>query len=381
MGFSRQNTQDAQVWDSFNAGNPVRMPVVLGINPRVILLNPALNVKQITFKQYMESPDTMMDIQLQFADYRDQNYAFDQQMDAQEQGWFIYVDFQNVFDAAWFGGTIEYPQNNCPHTKPFLHDDNKNMLFEKGFPGAFEGLGQTGMEYYEYFLEQKQKGLTYKNKPIDSVGAPFMNTDGPFTVACNIRGTANFIIDLYEEPNYAEQLLSFITEATIRRIKSWRKYLGQPERSGGMFFADDSIALLSMDDYTRFILPYHKRLIQELTDGSTPNSIHLCGDASRFFVLLRDELNIRTFDTGFPIDFAAVTKRLGPNVTVQGGVNVSLLLNGTAQQIYDETVRIIKEVTPNTKRFIMREANNLCPCTPPENIQAMYNAVLEHGWY
>ena len=62
-------------------------------------------------------------------------------------------------------------------------------------------------------------------------------------------------------------------------------------------------------------------------------------------------------------------------------VYVDLLLGGTPQQVETETRRIIGEVKPVTRRFIMREANNLAPCTPPENIAAMYEAVRQYGVY
>lgn len=39
------------------------------------------------------------------------------------------------------------------------------------------------------------------------------------------------------------------------------------------------------------------------------------------------------------------------------------------------------EVMPYTDRFVMREANNLSPCTPFENIYSMYQTVREYGGY
>ena len=36
---------------------------------------------------------------------------------------------------------------------------------------------------------------------------------------------------------------------------------------------------------------------------------------------------------------------------------------------------------PYTRRFVLREANNLPPLTPLENVAAMYNAVREYGHY
>jgi len=36
---------------------------------------------------------------------------------------------------------------------------------------------------------------------------------------------------------------------------------------------------------------------------------------------------------------------------------------------------------PYTDRFVMRDANNLSPLTPNENIYAMYQTVRQYGWY
>ena len=219
--------------------------------------------------------------------------------------------------------------------------------------------------------------------PLGSIGAPFGSTDGPMTVACAIRGATQFCLDLYEDPDYARALLDYVTEATICRVKAWRRYLGQPEKTPGrgFGFADDSIALLSTADYERFILPSHLRLKRELGDPSAPTGIHLCGDAARHFPLLAEKLNINAFDTGFPIRHGDLVRRMGPDIRINGGPTVGLLLSGTPEAVYAETLRIIDEVRPYTRKFVMREANNLAPRTPPENVAAMYRAVREGGCF
>jgi uroporphyrinogen-III decarboxylase len=74
-------------------------------------------------------------------------------------------------------------------------------------------------------------------------------------------------------------------------------------------------------------------------------------------------------------------RELGPDIRVDGGVHVDILQNSTPEAIRAETKRIIHAVKPYTKRFVMKEANNLPPCTPPVNIRAMYETVLEYGRY
>ena len=93
---------------------------------------------------------------------------------------------------------------------------------------------------------------------------------------------------------------------------------------------------------------------------------------------MRDELYIGTFDTGFPINLGKTVRELGENVMIHGGVNINTLLNRSESDVKAEAKRILEDVLP-CKNFVMKDANNLCPKTPPENVIAMYEAVKEYG--
>lgn len=125
-------------------------------------------------------------------------------------------------------------------------------------------------------------------------------------------------MDLYTDPDYARELLSFITEATILRIKAYRKTLGQEMKPQSFEFADDSIELLPTEMYKDFVMPFHRKLIEELS-GEGPHSVHLCGMPGRHMTLLRDELNINSWDAGFPVDYSRVRAELGPDFLIQTG--------------------------------------------------------------
>jgi uroporphyrinogen-III decarboxylase len=208
-----------------------------------------------------------------------------------------------------------------------------------------------------------------------------MGTDGPLTVAANIRGATEFFTDLADDPEYARKLLEFITEATIRRIKAWRKYLGQPEKQENYWFADDSVQLISTEMYREFVLPCHKRLRAELSSTSVGGGVHLCGDSSRHFNVIRDELGMRSFDTGFPIDHAAIRKRLGPEIEILGGPPVEMIRSSTPEQVYERACEILKSGIMEGGRFVLREGNNLAPGTPLENIEALHRAAQTCGRY
>ncbi len=381
LDYKRHNEQVKEVWDSYNKGTPIRVPMIIGVNPRYILLDPKYNKKGITFRDYFEDPEVMFHVQLMFRDFVMHHIVADHEMGIPENGWKIVVDFQNNFESAWLGAEIVYQDGNCPVCEPFLDDDHKNLLFERGLPDAFSGLMGKAREYTELFNEKRQKKFTYKGAPLAPVYPAILSTDGPFTLACNIRGTDQFCIDLYEDPEYAHQLLDYITQATIQRLKAWRRYFNQSERQAGFSFADDSIALLSPEMYRDWILPYHRQLVEELSTSEAENSIHLCGNASHQFPALLKELNVTSFDTGFPIDHRNVLQGLGRDVTMFGGPTVDILLRGTTQDVVEETKRILLSVKDITKKFVLRDANNLPPLTPLENIQAMYDTVNTYGVY
>jgi uroporphyrinogen-III decarboxylase len=60
---------------------------------------------------------------------------------------------------------------------------------------------------------------------------------------------------------------------------------------------------------------------------------------------------------------------------------VSLLKNSSPDDCFRETARILQSGIKEGGRFILKEANNLPPCVPPDNLAAVYRACHEFGTY
>lgn len=378
--FKEHNSEIEKVWDSYRKGTPIRMPMITGISDRFFVMNKTTNPKNISFYDYSNDPKLMFDMQCEFSKYAKFNIIGDHQMGIPQEGWTVNVDFQNYYEAAWYGCNVEYPDNEVPFAVPMLNDDNKNILFEKGIPDPFGGFMAKAKEYYDIFKELSVKKLILGQK-INNIGAWFTGTDGMFTIACELRGADNICIDMYEDPDFYHQLMDYLTESVIMRMKAWRKYMGVDIISKEFWFADDSILLLSTDMYKEFVLPYHKKLAQALSTMENRGGVHLCGDATRHFKTIRDELNVYTFDTGFPVDHKSLCLELGDEVTIQGGPSAQLVQCGTINEIDAESKRIIELVKPISKKFIFRDGNDIPPYTPLENIQALYDACKKYGQY
>ena len=68
--------------------------MILGVNPRYLLLDPRYNPKGITFEQYFTDPEIMFHVQLEFQDFVRHHMWADHEMGVPEEGWSITVDMK-----------------------------------------------------------------------------------------------------------------------------------------------------------------------------------------------------------------------------------------------------------------------------------------------
>jgi uroporphyrinogen-III decarboxylase len=373
--FARHNAEVKQLWEAYNAGKPPRIPIIIGLATRFFMMHPVANQRGWTFREFTENPDTMFEVKLAFERWHRFNILQDYELGLPEK-WNLGVDFQNYYEAAWFGCPIEYLGDQVPDTRPAFADAPERVM-ERGLPEPFSGVMARVREYVEHF-RARAKTETFLGRPIEVSAASGLGTDGVMTVACNLFGPDVTCEMMGGEPERLHRLFDFITEATIRRMKAFRELFKVPVPQDGFGFADDSIALISTTMYREHVLPYHRRLCNALAT-TKPRSTHLCGDATRHFKTLRDELNIQTFDTGFPVDFAWLRKELGPKVRINGGPHIEFLRTAKPAAVREEVRRILQSGILEGGLFTLREGNNLAPHTPLENTEALYHGGREFG--
>ncbi len=382
MDYDKHNQKVHRIWETYHAGVPEKVPVIIYYDARIWLRQPGEHRRRITLSEYIQDMDLMLQCQIKAQAYKQTYILSDELMGyPHEEGYSVMVDFQNYFEVAWLGGQVQFGEE--PHARPFLNDDNKYSIFDNPPPDAFSGIGEEALIYYEYF-QNKGKTYLYKGIPVKHISLPFnmTGTDGPFTIACGIRGTENFLADLIFDSDYAHRLLDYLTTAIISRIKQVRQYLELDLQPATFGMGDDAVALISPLMYKNMVLPYHARLYDELCTLDGERHMHLCGKAQHLFKSLHNDLGIMCFDTGFPIDFGVLYRQLPSSVRVNGGPNVLLLLNGDTCQVAAETQRILcSGVMEQSKSFVLRDANAICPGTPLDNINTVYQTCEQFGYY
>ena len=326
--INKHNLEAQSVWDAYNEGKPIRPPVGLGTATQFFIFNDLLNPDEnVDFETYTKNAKTMLDFSLRSALWRIENIApYCDDLISLPDEWVVRVDLQNFDEAAFFGAPVEFLPHQVPDTRPILTGNQKYDLFNKPLPDFTNG-GWYGKAHqiYETMQEYLIKNPTFYDRPV--VLEPFGYwTSGILTVAVALRGQELFT-DFYEDPQYVHMLLEFITDATIKRMHAQYDYFGIKFPDSQLFFADDAIQMISQKMLYQFLLPLYKNFKTSVTTAQKIK-IHLCGNASRHFKTLRDELGVFEFETGFPIDFGDIRLQLGQEVTIYGGPNIMILKKG-----------------------------------------------------
>lgn len=374
------NEEKQSVWQAYHNGKPVRVPVTFGVNPRVVLFDPDWNPKGISFEEYFTDAKALIEIQLQFMEYRAQfSNQYCDSPTGRPKEFTFYVDNQNSYDSLYFGTPIEFRDGQVADTTPILSGSNKYRIFDMDIEHPLDNpFVKDCIRRYED-IKSAIGSLSYHDMTF-KVAPPTMGFDGHLTIATCLRGSELYS-DIYEDPDYFKRLLDFIHRAVIMRNRALAELFQQPIFSGkSAGFADDSIQLISTQTYREMVLPFH-RAWYGMWSVEGPHSIHLCGDATRHFLTIHEELNVYSFDTGFPVDHGWLRKTLGNDVEIYGGPEASILRNGTSEEVYKRTREILESGIMEGRRFVLRDANNLPPRCPEANLDAMYCCCLEHGNY
>jgi len=378
MDFTQHNEEVRQVWDAYTAGRPIRVPVLITSGPRIWILDANLNREGLSWQQYLNQPEIFYQVTLNHKYYAAHHIPQDDEMGIPAESWKIMLEFGNVYEESWLGCEIVYPEGQIATTRPRYAGEAKYEILERGIPGPFDGFMGHIREFYEYCVARASRE-GFHDKPVHISPPVPLGSDGPLTVANGIRGTAIFE-DMLTDEDYYHQLMQLVTTAIITRIRAWREYLGLDPKPTRGWFADDAVQFLSTRLYREKVLPYHRQYYEALF-GAGPHSIHLCGNVQRHLPILVKELNVKSFDTGFPINWRTLRDEVGDDVEIQGGVPVHNLLNDTPAEIERLTREILSSGIMRGGKIILKEANDLPPRVPLANLWAMYETGRQYGKY
>jgi uroporphyrinogen decarboxylase len=202
---------------------------------------------------------------------------------------------------------------------------------------------------------------------------------GPFSLACEIRGMEQFMMDLAtcEEPQKIHRLLEYCLEVSKRYCNA------QVEVGAHMTSIGDSPSgpdLLSPRMYRKFAWPYVQKLVDHLHAENVRISYHICGNATPIIEdMVKSGADVLEFDQ--KADQKICKAASAGKTTLLGPVDPGeVMARGTPELVIEKCREAINILAPGGG-FILGPGCALPPTTPDENIHAMIEAAKNFGVY
>jgi uroporphyrinogen decarboxylase len=214
-------------------------------------------------------------------------------------------------------------------------------------------------------------------------------------IGCNLfewgtflRRIDNFLMDLLAEPEQVERLLDALMEVHLRTLQKVCAAVGDVVDvcRFGDDLGTDTGPFMSPATYRSLFKPRHTKLCEFVHRNSSMHTfLHSCGS---IHALLPDLIEAG-FEIINPVQTACrdmeaekLKRDFGKDVTFWGGGcdTREVLNHGSPQQVRDDVRRRIEVLSPGGG-FVFNTIHNILPDVPPQNIEAMFDAVREYGAY
>lgn len=197
---------------------------------------------------------------------------------------------------------------------------------------------------------------------------------GPFSLACLLRGPEQLMMDLMDEENHAPiaRLIDFCRQACVRFAKAQLE-AGAHATSIGDSFAGPN--LISPQLYRQFALGPETELVREVQATGGPLSIHICGNTNRIIGDM-GTTGARILEVDWQLDMAEARRQVPAGTVLMGNIDPSdPMVLGTPAQVTAAARRII--AATGGRGLFLSSGCALGRNTRPENLHAMVAAVRE----
>jgi hypothetical protein len=303
----------------------------------------------------------------------------------------VYPDFMWVEDVNAFGAEVEVPMDDSPWVaRPHLIKKDEDLVKLREVDYINTGMHGKMINYYR---KMKEIAADYQYRFSD--GKIIEATEivrpggsgilGLIGIANDLYGTENFSIALYDKPDWAKELLQIICDKSIEWIEHVLELSGgdagfcSDRYNNIVHVGDDGTAQLSYDQVVEFSLVPFKKLADFIRSKGCEVQAHNCGRADHLLDFWSKDVGIdRYYGFSYLTDRSSIKEKMGGRIKLFGGIDTTLLLNGSPEEVTKYTENTLK-ILKNVPGYIIMDGHNIAPGTPTENINAMTSASKQFG--
>ncbi len=199
---------------------------------------------------------------------------------------------------------------------------------------------------------------------------------GPFSLAAEIYGMDNFLMDIMDEDMEEEIfcLLDYCAEACICYHKALLEAGAHGTSMGDSTAGPD---VLSPAMYEKFAMPYEKKVIDAVHEAGGLISLHICGNATKILPQMCS-LGADILEIDQKTDLPKAAEVVEGKCTLLGQISPILLKEGTLGEIKEAGEKTIATIGGKTQTgFIFGPGCALGCSTPKENVHTLVACVIE----
>lgn len=211
------------------------------------------------------------------------------------------------------------------------------------------------------------KATKYVLDTVDDI-YPMTICEGPVTIAGNIRGVEDFLMDLYDEPEACKKLLDLAVDTII-------DFLDELAAVGAKYvYVPDPVAsLLSPASYKDFVLECHKKIYAHMEKSGITGRLHMCGDTEALLPLT-STCGAKIIDIDHAVDYEKALALVEDRCILNGNIDpVEDVYSADAKHTYDAIYNLGKKI--NRPDALYMPGCELPTTTKIENVKAITKAL------
>lgn len=265
--------------------------------------------------------------------------------------------YREAFD---FGAKIEFPYDDLPKCKEYPIKNISDIINLKRFePNASVRILDRikAIELYK-----KEAGNHY----------PVLGwVEGAFAEAADLRGVNEIMMDVYDEPEFLRELVNVSCEQAILCAKA------QIQAGADFIGIGDAVAsLVSPSIYNEFVLPFEKKIIEEVHEAGARVKLHICGNVTHILDLMV-ETGADIIDIDSMVDFKSAIDMFNGHCSACGNFDpVRILYNGSPENVKTAVEYCL---SVSDRYTFISPGCEVPKDTPFENLKAIDDALNEYS--
>ena len=224
------------------------------------------------------------------------------------------------------------------------------------------------------------EGIRLLAKQVGSEVAIRGNADQmAFDLACMVRGTEEFLMELAAEPENPaiHQLLEVCYESHLAVHRALAKAGAHLTSLGDSLAGPDVVSPKMFDMFAR---PHEERLVKALAAEGIFPVIHICGDTTKILPFLA-RYDFCGFELDYKTDAVMAKNKAGVHHVLFGNLDPSgIIARGNPPEVREATRQLISAWKPGG-HFVLNAGCAIPPTTPPQNIRALIETAHADGVY